>query len=438
MNISHGDILKNLSIASLNEMQEEMILAFSMKDDILLLSPTGSGKTLGFLLPLLNTLDASLKKVQVLILVPSRELALQIETVFKSMKTPFKVNCCYGGHDFKVERNNLQTPPAVIVGTPGRIADHIDKNTFDTDGIHTIVFDEFDKSLEFGFSNEMEYIVKQLRSVKRKVLTSATQAIEIPSFVKAKNIAQLNFLGETNKPDQLTVMIVISDDVDKLKVLLKLISFLDTSPTIIFCNHREVVERISGHLTQNNIENDCFHGKLDQADREKVLAKFRNGSTNILITTDLASRGLDINEVKNIIHYQKPLSEEIFIHRNGRTARMHSTGDAYMILTQKEERPDYLPEDIEILELPETTSLPKKPQWATLTFSKGKKDNINKMDIVGFLSKVGKLNKDELGLIEVKDFLVYAAVKQDKVKSVLSLTKDQKIKNRAVKISVED
>ncbi len=437
MNISQTDVLKNLSISSLNDMQEEMIRTFSGKNDILLLSPTGSGKTLGFLLPVLNTIDQNLKKIQVLILVPSRELALQIEAVFKSMKTNLKVNCCYGGHDFKVERNNLQTPPAVLVGTPGRIADHIDKKTFDTDSIHTIIFDEFDKSLEFGFSNEMEYIVKQLRSVTRRVLTSATQAIEIPSFVGTKSLSQLNFLSEV-KPDQLTVKIVISEDVDKLEDLLKLVCFIRTSPTIIFCNHREVVERISGHLTRNHIENDIFHGKLDQAEREKVLAKFRNGSTNILITTDLASRGLDINEVKNIIHYQKPLSEEIFVHRNGRTARMHSTGDAYMMLTNKEEPPAYMPEDIETLELTGTASLPRKPEWVTLTFSKGKKDNINKMDIVGFLSKVGKLNKEELGIIEVKDFLAYAAVKREKLKSVLSLTKDQKIKNRAIKISVAE
>src|SRR5471030_2764034 len=142
--------LENLKITALNEMQHAALNA-AKKGDVLLLSPTGSGKTLGFLLPLLSLLDPSIPTVQVLILVPSRELALQIEQVFKAFGSGFKVNCCYGGHAVKTERNNLSQPPAVLIGTPGRISHHLRRHSFSTDTIHTLILDEFDKALEFGF-----------------------------------------------------------------------------------------------------------------------------------------------------------------------------------------------------------------------------------------------------------------------------------------------
>lgn len=434
-----SEILKRLSIESLNPMQEEMLSnILESTQDILLLSPTGSGKTLGFLLPVLESLKPDIK-VQILILVPARELALQIESVFKSMKTDFKVNCCYGGHPLKIEKNNLLTPPAVLIGTPGRIADHIEKATFDLSAIHTVIFDEFDKSLEFGFENEMAYIVKNMHNLNRRIMTSATQAINIPAFVGVRNTLKLNYLSESKENNKLKINKIISEDVDKLEVFIKLICNLkDHAPAIVFANHREVVERISENLAKNGIDCVCFHGKLDQKERERVLTKFKNGSTNILVTTDLAARGLDISEVKNIIHYQKPTSEEIYTHRNGRTARMNKEGNVFLILTSKEEMPRFLPQDMEILELKNDMSFPEKPDWNTLTINKGKKDNINKMDIVGFLSKIGKLSREELGMVEVKDFLSYAAVKREKINSVLKLTKDQKIKNKAAKVFIEE
>jgi superfamily II DNA/RNA helicase len=435
--VSINDILKNLSITALNEMQVKMQESFPKHPDVLLLSPTGSGKTLGFLLPLLATLDLEQTKVQALILVPSRELALQIESVFKSMRTSFKVNCCYGGHSLKTEKNNLTVPPAVLIGTPGRIADHIDKDTFDTKEIHTIIFDEFDKSLELGFKEEMTYITRNLPSIRRRILTSATKAIEIPEFVGAKDVKELNFLAEVNQSAGLEVKVVISNDVDKLETFLQLIKTVAREgQSIVFCNHRDSVDRVSGHLTQSNISNDSFHGGLDQDQREQVLAKFRNGSINILVTTDLASRGLDISSINHIIHYQKPTTEDIFIHRNGRTARMGKAGTAYILLSTEEPLPDYLTNNVQTLTLPEKGSLPEKPKWATLCLKKGKKDKVNKMDIVGFLSKVGNLTKEEVGLIEVKDYFSYAAVERSRAADVLTSTNGEKIKNKTVKIEI--
>ena len=193
--------LSNLKITALNEMQNAA-LAAAKKGDVILLSPTGSGKTLGFLLPLLGLLDAAVPSVQVLILVPSRELALQIEQVFRTMGTGFKVNCCYGGHPVKIERNNLSQPPAVLIGTPGRIAHHLRRNSVSTAGIHTLILDEFDKSLEFGFQEDMTYIIKQLPNLTKRILTSATKMQEIPAFTGFVRPVTVDFLeNKTNAPD---------------------------------------------------------------------------------------------------------------------------------------------------------------------------------------------------------------------------------------------
>ncbi len=193
--------LENLKITALNEMQNAA-LAANPKSDLVLLSPTGSGKTLGFLLPILKTLDADINLVQVLILVPSRELALQIEQVFRTIGSGFKVNCCYGGHSTKIEKNNLSQPPAVLIGTPGRIKQHMRDESFSTEAIHTLILDEFDKSLEFGFQTDMTVIIRQLEHLGRRILTSATRMKEIPDFTGVSDPVQIDYLkNQTNIPD---------------------------------------------------------------------------------------------------------------------------------------------------------------------------------------------------------------------------------------------
>lgn len=428
-------VLENLKIVSLNEMQSASLEAAKKENDLVLLSPTGSGKTLGFLLPILGTLDSGKSAVQALIVVPSRELALQIEQVFRQMGTGFKVNCCYGGHSTKTEKNNLEQPPAVLVGTPGRIADHIRRNSFDTGSIHTLVLDEFDKALEFGFQEDMAYIIGQLKNLKKRILTSATRSLEIPSFTGIKNPVTLNFL--TDVPSvRLKLKAVKSEANDKLEALFGLLCKLGNKPTLIFCNHREAVERISELLKDKGLGHDVFHGGLEQEERQRALIKFRNGTHRWLITTDLASRGIDIPEIEYVIHYQLPPNENAFIHRNGRTARMHAEGTSYLILTEDEEPPAYIHEEVELEGLPSKSCLPENSEWSTLYISAGKKDKINKMDIVGFLLQNIKLQKDDLGLIEVQDYACYVAVKRDKIGKVVQLSKNEKIKKKSVKVEV--
>ena len=436
---STDTILANLKIEALNEMQEASVKANETNDNVILLSGTGSGKTLAYLLPIVKLLRPELKKVQALILVPSRELAIQIDEVFRKMATGFKVTCCYGGHKRETEENNLKQSPAVIIGTPGRVADHIRRNNFELVEITSLVLDEFDKSLELGFQEEMSFIVSLLPSVKKRILTSATEAVGIPDFIGLTSPVRLNFLSsaiEKGEADELVIMTVISADKDKSDTLFRLICMIGNKSMIVFCNHRESVERTNNLLKEKGIVTVFYHGGMEQQERESAMCKFKNGTSNVLVTTDLASRGLDIPDIKYIIHYHLPATEDVYTHRNGRTARMEAGGKAVLILSQEEKLPGYITGKVEEIVLPERVELPQKPKWSTLFIAAGKKDKVNKIDIVGFLSKAGELKKEDIGLIEVKDFFSFVAVRKLKAGELLERIKNEKIKNKKVKIAV--
>lgn len=430
------NILKKLNISSLNEMQSNVLELFHKHKDLVILSPTGSGKTLAFLLPIIDTLKQDLNEVQVLILAPSRELALQIENVFRSMGVGFKVNCFYGGHSFQVERKSLLHPPAVLIGTPGRIADHINKSTFSLQAIKTIVLDEFDKSLEFGFHDDMKFILGELNDLDKKIFTSATKTDDIPEFMEADKSVEINFLPQGKQIKSLSIKKVISQEKDKLSTLFNLLCDLGNETCIVFCNHREAVERTNDFLLKKGMQTTFFHGGMEQQDRERTLSKFRNGSSRILVASDLASRGLDIPEVKHVIHYHMPSKEDVFTHRNGRTARMNEKGVAYIILFKDESHPEYIPASVDTYYISKNLNVPASPKWETLFIGRGKKNKVNKIDIVGFLSKKANLNKGDIGLIEVKDFFSYVAVNRNKIDAILSSISGEKIKNKNVKIEV--
>ena len=428
-------IYEKLQIQEMNQMQKSTFQASENEQDIILLSPTGSGKTLAFLFPVLRNLQKDISGIQAIILVPARELALQIEQVFKNMGTDFKVTICYGGHDKKIEINNLTEAPAVLIGTPGRIAYHLKNNNFEPKTIKTLVLDEFDKALELGFEEDMNFIINSLKNISQRFLTSATAMDNIPKFVGLDNEKTINFLklGEAKPNIQLKKVMTIPEE--KLDTLFKLICKIGNKRTLIFCNHRDAVDRISELLREKGIDRETFHGGMEQDERERALLKFRNDSTRILITTDLASRGLDIPEVESIVHYQLPPKEDAFIHRNGRTARMHAKGFAYLIMTEEENFPfikGYTPEE----NITENYRIPAKTPFQTIYISAGKKDKVNKVDIVGYLIKKGELAKEDVGIIEVKDTTSYVAVARNKVKDVLKKLANEKLKGKKIKMEI--
>ena len=419
--------LANTGITALNEMQQAVLDAGTTKD-MVLLSPTGSGKTLAFLLPLLTTLTDEDKKIQAVIIAPSRELALQIETVLRSLGAGYKVNCCYGGHPIRTEKKSLEHPPTVLIGTPGRIVDHLERGNINLDSVRTLILDEFDKSLELGFLAEMKEILAHLPGVRRRVLTSATAAVDIPAFTGITAPVRLSFLKDVKESKGLVLRVVKSPVKDKLETLYKLLGELKGGSALIFCNYRETVERVSNYLTEMGVDNEYFHGGMEQPERERALSHFRNGSATVFISTDLASRGLDIPEVKNVIHYHLPVSEEAYVHRNGRTARWDATGTSYLILHAEEKLPEYIPEDIETMELLENPSRPPKSVWTTIYIGKGKKEKLSRMDIAGFLYKKGNLTREDVGAIDVKEHYAFVAVRRAKVKQLLNLIQGEKIK----------
>lgn len=431
------EILWNLKIDSLTAMQETAIEEFRKRNNVVLLSPTGSGKTLAYLIPLYYMLTEK-KEVQAIVLVPSRELAMQIEQVFKSMGTGLSVLSCYGGRPAMDEHRMMsRVNPQVIISTPGRMNDHLSKANFDASTVTTLVIDEFDKCLELGFQDEMKTVISQLPALKRRYLLSATDAESIPEFVSDKDFLKLNFLSENEQiPDRIEVKYVKSPEKDKLETLADLLCSLGTRNSLIFVNYRESVERIYQFLKRKKIACEMFHGGMEQRDRERALYKFSNESCNVFVSTDLAARGLDIPHIDYVIHYHLPLNEDAYIHRNGRTARWDAEGHAVFILGPEEKLPDYVQQSVDEFRLPATIPAPSEPLWTTLYIGKGKKDKINKIDIVGFLSKVGGLQKDEIGRIDVKDHYAFVAISRKRVKSTLKNVEGKKIKG--IKTIIEE
>jgi len=433
-----NNTLTSIGIDMLNPMQLAALDANEKDKDIILLSPTGSGKTLAYLLPVLMSLNPDCQKVQALILAPSRELAQQIEQVWRSMGTGYKVNTCFGGRPSNGEKRDLVTPPAVLIGTPGRLQDHIERANFEVSDIKVLVLDEFDKSLEMGFTEQMESIISRIPSLEKRILTSATDAVSIPAFTGIRNPIKLDFSEKNNALKGLKTFSVKGNNNDKMDLLYQLLCYLGNDSTLIFCNQRETVEKASNYLSERRVKNEYFHGKLEQPDRERALSKFRNGSCTAFISTDLASRGLDIPEIRNVIHFDAPVRVDEFVHRNGRTARMQAEGSAFLLLAENEAIPEFVIPIPIILNLPALASMPPKPDWATVYVGKGKKDKLSKMDIVGFMFKKGLLAKDELGMVEVKEYYSFVAVKVNKVNALIKLVENEKIKNMKVRIELAE
>ena len=428
-------ILKKLRISELNEMQQHAAEAILCSDgDVVLLSPTGTGKTLAYLLPLIQQLDATSDDVQALVVVPGRELALQSDTVLRDMGSGIRSASCYGGRATMDEHRKLkEVNPQIIFGTPGRLNDHLDKENINRYHIRWLVIDEFDKCLAMGFHQEMQKLIKSLPALQRRILLSATNAEQIPQFVNmAKKGTLVDFLPEEEQTsERVTLYEVKSPQKDKLETLRNLLLGFGDESSIVFLNYRDSVERVNNYLTEQGFATSFFHGGLEQKQREAALYRFSNGSANVLVATDLASRGLDIPDIQNIIHYHMPESEEGYIHRVGRTARWDKQGRAFFITGPEEHIPEYVEGNIEEYSLP---SLPREgqgvslPRMATLYIGKGKKDKVSKGDIVGFLCKKGGLQADEIGRIDVNDRYTYVAVKREKLQQVIRQTQGEKIK----------
>ena len=429
-----NEILEKLGI-EMNAMQNEAYDAIlHSRNDVVVLSPTGSGKTLAYLMPLVQLVDADSDEVQAVVITPGRELALQSAEVLKSMGSGLRGMACYGGRPTMDEHRVLrQVKPQIIFGTPGRLNDHLEKRNILADDIKYLVIDEFDKCLEMGFQDEMSALIDKLPNINRHFLLSATEAEEIPHFLrrdKKAKVTNISYLdSEEQVPDRIGIYQVNSPEKDKLESLKQLLLSLGDQSTIVFLNYRQSVERVDEFLRQQGFATSAFHGGLEQQEREDALYKFSNGSANVFVSTDLGSRGLDIPDIDNIIHYHIPETEDNYIHRVGRTARWDKQGRAFFLLSPGEHLPEYVDSEVRIYEIPDTTGMkPSEAKMATVYIGKGKKDKISKGDIVGFICKNANLQGKEIGKIDVKDRYSYVAVPRKKLRLVINSCKGVKIK----------
>lgn len=424
-------VLDKLGISELNKMQQEaMNVILRKNDDVVILSPTGSGKTLAYLLPLIQKIDSQLSHVQMLVVVPGRELALQSQRVLKDMGTGLRSMALYGGRATMDEHRKMrEVQPQVVFATPGRFNDHLLKENVSPLFIKYVVIDEFDKCLEMGFREEMSLLMGRLRHAEQTILLSATDAEEIPRFVRMDQTQRLDYLVKEEQVSERVLLYKVSSPTkDKLETLKQLLLDFGDESTVVFLNYRDSVERTAAFLRECGFSISMFHGGLEQKQREDALYRFSNGSANVLVCTDLASRGLDIPDIQNIVHYHLPLGEDGYIHRVGRTARWDKSGKTFFVLNQEEQIPDYIEGNVKDFIPSPLNDHPQLPKMATLYIGKGKKDKISKGDVVGFLCKIGGLKSDEIGRIDVNDRYSYVAVKQKRLASVLRNVQGEKIK----------
>ena len=429
--------IKAMDFSRLNGMQETMLEESSSGNNILLLSPTGSGKTIAFLLPIITRLQ---EDSSALVIVPSRELALQINEVFHKLKTGIRSVCCYGGHDIKKETEILSTvkdnESVLLICTPGRLKDHIEHGNIPKVLINTLVLDEYDKILELGFEDELKFIVSNLPAISQIILTSATHAVPIAKWLNFKDYKQLSYLSKSENnenakyelTDNLDIYQVKSPVNDKLDTLYDLLcSIKDDAQIIVFSNYRESSERISHFLSDKGIDNSLYHGGLEQDIREKAVARFRGNSIRVMVSTDLASRGLDIPDVAHIIHYHLPSDEEAFVHRNGRTARAGASGAAYLIIGPNEFVPEYLKKKPAFFHISGKNTF-KQSSFVSVYIGRGKKDKISKGDVLGFFTKNAGIDGSMIGRIDIFEKCAYCSINRSVAADVVDRVKGLKIK----------
>lgn len=430
-------IKRSLGFEELNPIQLSVLSSEAQR--IILLAPTGSGKTAAFAIALLKNLEPASGTLQGIVIAPSRELAIQTGEIIRKVATGYKVSVFYGGHQMSTEISSIEgAMPDIVVATPGRLLDHLQRGTISLRDMRAFIVDEYDKLLDLGFEDEIKKISKRFpRKISLILLASATEINPLPDYLCLENPEIIDFRERTENPkDRMQIVEVESPSRDKLDTLADILLTLNPDDkVIVFVNHRESAERVYNFLTKKGFAAGLYHGGQEQRVREQAVDLFNNGSAPVLVATDLAARGLDIADVNSIIHYHLPTTPEAYTHRNGRTARVDAEGTVYYIISEGENIPEFIVADRRLYPNP-PVAVPSKPKLASIYLNAGKQQKISRGDIVGFLIGKAGLSADQIGKITIKDRSAIVAVPRELAGGILKKISGEKIKNKTVRFSL--
>jgi ATP-independent RNA helicase DbpA len=446
----HPELLNNLAslgYAAMTPIQAQSLPSILAGQDVIAQSKTGSGKTVAFGLGLLVDLETKIYSAQSLVLCPTRELADQVaKEIRKLARTTqnVKVLTLCGGAPFRAQAESLEHGAHIIVGTPGRVEDHLRKKTLQLDHLRILVLDEADRMLDMGFQSQLDAIVEQTPKDRQTLLFSATYPAEIQSI--AERIMLEPVLAKVaSDHDRTTIeqhFYRVDDVAERLTALRLLLLQHTPESALVFCNTKQEAQDIAEDLRSHGFSALAIHGDLDQRDRDQTLVRFANKSTAVLVATDVAARGLDIDSLDAVINYHIARDPEMHVHRIGRTGRAGNVGAAYSLISDKESYKvallqDYLGQVISTENLPATRLLdkqPNKPAMATLLIDGGKKQKVRPGDILGALTGANGIAGTQVGKINIFDNRSYVAVRQNVVKQALGKLTDGKLKGRSFRV----
>ncbi|MDQ0271910.1 DEAD/DEAH box helicase [Cytobacillus purgationiresistens] len=458
--------LDSLEYKNPTEVQSKVIPLVLEKTDLVVKSQTGSGKTASYGIPICELVDWQENKPQALILTPTRELAVQVKEDFTNIGRfkRIKAAAVYGKQPFAIQKTELKQKTHVVVGTPGRVLDHIEKGTLDLDQINYLVIDEADEMLNMGFIEQVEAIIKEVPQNRVTMLFSATLPEKVKNlslnYMKTPIDIEIKATGLTTDKIDHSLYNVAEDK--KLSMLEDVTIVENPDSCIIFCRTKDRVDTLCDELTDMDYNCDKIHGGMEQYDRLDVMNDFRRGNFRYLIATDVAARGIDIDNITHVINYDIPLEKESYVHRTGRTGRAGQKGKAITFVTPYEDK--FLNEIEEYIgfEIPQSTA-PSKEEVANmksdfeekmnieptikkakseklnkqimkLYFNGGKKKKLRAVDFVGTIAKIDGITVDDIGIITIQDTVSYVEILNDKGPIVLKKMKNTTIKGKQLKV----
>ena len=461
--------LYNLNYKTPSKVQEEVIPRLLKKEDVIVKSKTGSGKTASFGIPICENIDIENNNVQALIVVPTRELALQVKDEISNIGRLKKIRCSaiFGKQPIKEQIRELKQRVHIVVATPGRIIDHIGRNTINLDDIKYFIIDEADKMLNKGFIEDMEFILNKIPKNSAKGLFSATIYDDIQyicdKYLKVSNILDIKY-NELFDKKQIIENKIKSSENDKYKNLKSIIYMENPTSLIIFCNTKDKVKKLYENMKKDGFLVEELHGDMSQDKRIFVIKDFKNNKFNILISTDVAARGIHIDDISLVINYDVPRDKENYIHRIGRTGRKDSYGKAITIFTDKDDKyineiEAYLGYEIKVLEELKIDDIAKgkikfekkskevlknrknkiiekniHSEVTKIYINAGKKKKIRVIDIVGAFSNLPGINNEDIGVVEVQDLCSYVDILNYKGEELVKKYKEISIKKKIVKL----